>query len=168
MNDNRLLDQCGNLLTRVGVLESAQTPFLSHTQLATYKRLIGESVARMFENNLGAAEDALTTAEQWIRGRGQEAARFASLKGATLAVALFGILVAVASKWIPTLSPGQQLAVLGASLGVVGAWLSVLQRTGGEKLDVGAGTRLFVIEGLVRVAIGGVGGFFVSLLLISK
>jgi hypothetical protein len=61
----------------------------------------------------------------------------------------------------------RELIVGGAALGVVGAWLSVLQRTGSADLDIGAGTFLFAMEGWVRLAIGGVGGFFVALLLVA-
>src|SRR4051812_49010758 len=90
MNDNRVLDESGALLTRIGQLESAQTSHLTQSQLEAYKRLIGESVARMFERNTVAAEAALNAAELWIRARGQEAARLASLKGATATLAVVG------------------------------------------------------------------------------
>src|SRR5207244_6755656 len=65
MNDNRILDDSGAMLTRVGQLESAQTKHLKREQIETYKRLIAEAVARLFEKNTVAAEAALNAAEMW-------------------------------------------------------------------------------------------------------
>jgi hypothetical protein len=142
---------------------------LKGDQQETYKRLIGESVARMFEKDAPAAEAALQTAETWIRARGEEAARVAALEGATVALFALGLPLLVRAWWLQDETWSARLLVTcGALLGVLGAWLSVLQRTGSSKLDIGAGTRVHFIEGLVRIAIGGVAGFFVALLLIAK
>jgi hypothetical protein len=168
MNDNSLLVDYGAQLTRVGALESAQTKHLRLTQIETYKRLIGEAVARLFEKNGAAADIALNTAELWIRARGQEAARVASLKGATLVFGATALVFTIAWFWSHAVfGGGRSMVTLGTMLGCVGSWLSVLQRTGREDFDIGAGQTLFFMEGMVRIAIGAVGGLFVALLLQS-
>jgi len=168
MNSNdRIPPEAGPILTRVGWLESVDAEGLEENQLETYKRLIGEGVARLFDGNVAAAGDAMNAAETWITSRAAEASRLWLLEGSSVALAVATLAYAVTA-WRTGLDPlvhGSFVSVTGALFGALGAWFSILQRSGSENLDLGAGRRVRRVEGLSRVLTGVVGGFFVSLLM---
>jgi hypothetical protein len=169
MNSNDLLAGAGDHLTRVGWLEAADVRHLSSGQLDTYKRLIAEGAARLFERDFESATRALDGAQRWITARSQEAARLWSLQGATAMFAVSLVAYGVALfLWRRALVEGGGLVATGGFVGFLGAWLSVLQRTGKMEVDLAAGPRIHRVEGVVRVIIGGLGGFFAALLLWSR
>jgi hypothetical protein len=170
MNSNDRLPNAGPLLTKVGWLEAADDEHLDESQIETYKRLIGEGVARLFDRNLVAAEAALTAAQLWISARAAEASRRWLLEGATGASMLVAVVYYLFYRklgGLELLLHGRFEAVTGAAFGGLGAWLSVVQRSGSENLDLGAGAKIRRLEGLSRVLIGAIGGLFVALLAIS-
>lgn len=168
MNQNdRLPDEAGPVLTRVGWLESADDQGLNSTQVEAYKRLIGEGVARLFDGNVAAANAAMDTAQSWISARAAEACRVWLLEGASAAYVLVAIVFSIF--WyingLEALVHQRLTVITGSVFGALGAWLSILQRSGTENLDLGAGPRVRRVEGLSRVLTGAVGGLFVSLLM---
>lgn len=171
MNSNAQLTGVGDLLTRVGWLESVEVGHLSDHQIETYERLIGEGVARLFENNRTAATAALDTAQAWITARNKEAARIWYLEGAgasLLLVLLTFLFAAWYNGWTTLdLLHHRQIIATATLAGAVGALLSVLQRSGQTDLDLAAGALIHRVEGLLRVWTGAVGGGFVALLLWS-
>lgn len=169
MNSNAVLADAGDLLTRVGWLEAVEVSHLSEVQLDTYKRLIGEGVARLFEKNRTAASAALDTAEKWITARNQESARIWYLEGAAagVSVAFLGFLGALRIWGLDALLHHREIIATAAFCGAVGALLSVLQRSGQTALDLAAGRFVHTTEGAARVLTGALGGLFVGLLLWS-
>src|SRR6267142_3714548 len=99
MNDNRMLANASDLLTRVGWLEAAEVDHLEQWQIETYKRLIGEGVARLFDGDQKAATAALDAAERWITARNQESARVWYLEGAAVGFAAIAIGYLVIARW---------------------------------------------------------------------
>jgi hypothetical protein len=168
MNENVLLDDQGVGLTRVAVLESIQVgDYLTRPQIETFRRLVGEAVARLFENNEKAASLSFEKAEDWIRARNREHSRLWYLSGATL-VAIpmtiaVGWLILQRADFRPYLGSSVFNVAIGAAIGAVGAWLSVVQRARRTDLDVSAGRTLHYIEGSTRVLVGVVGAFLLAL-----
>lgn len=171
MNSNAMLSDASDLLTRVGWLEAAKIDHLQQRQIETYKRLIGEGVARLFGGNYKAAATALDAAEKWITARNQEAARLWYLQGTTTGLVLVSLMFLYACWWynfnILTMVQARPVIYTAAFLGGVGATLSVLQRSGQTALDIAAGSLVQRVEGLARVATGSIGAAFVALLLRS-
>jgi hypothetical protein len=169
MNRNDMLHGGGDILTRVGWLEAVDDSHLNPEQRETYKRLIGEAVARLFDKDLRAAQTAIDTAERWITARTAQRSRIWYLAGAAIptAVALAGLIGLGTVLGFDEILNSRLIVVLGSTFGCLGAWLSVLQRSGAAKLDLTAPTGVYVVEGLVRVLTGGVGGLFVALLMRS-
>jgi hypothetical protein len=172
MNRNdRLPPEAGPILTRAGWLESVDDEGLTETQLEMYKRLIGEGIARLFDRNLVGADAAMNAAQIWISARAAEASRMWLLTGASYALALMAAvclgLFLVNGFNADALLHGRLVVITGAAFGGLGAWLSILQRSGTENLDLGAGSVVRRIEGASRVFTGMVGGLFVSLLMVA-
>ena len=131
--------------------------------------MIGEGVARLFENDRAAASAALDVAEKWITARSEEAARLWYLEGAALSVlfVMVPFLIALRLLGLDALLHQRFIILTATFLGAIGAWLSVLQRSGQTALDLAAGSRVQRTEGFVRVMTGSVGAIFVALLLRS-
>jgi hypothetical protein len=172
MNSNAMLANASDLVTRVGWLEAAETEHLAQWQIETYKRLIGEGVARLFERNYKAAVKALDAAEKWITARNQESARIWYLQGTTTGLVIVSLAFLAACWWYSfdgvTLLTARPVIYTAAFLGSVGAVLSVLQRSGQTALDIAAGSVVQRVEGLARVATGTIGAAFIALLLRSE
>lgn len=156
--------EMGPCLNRVGQLEAVNIQYLSKIQITSYKRMIAESVARLFENNIEAAKSALDLAESWITARNTEIARRWYLVGSGIAASVSALLVLVLGHWNQQLStlPYYNLMV-GTAFGGLGAWLSVIQRSRTASLDVAAGSPLHYLDGAFRIMAGSLGALLVAM-----
>jgi hypothetical protein len=166
-NDNELVNQHGDELTRVAVLESVQVDHLSSEQKSTFRRLVAEGVARLCEGNKSAAALSFDKAEEWIHARSQERARLWYLTGA-VAIAI-PLAIASAAMLFDRVELRSLIGVsafdvmLGGCLGAIGAWMSVIQRTRKTDLDISAGRTLHWVEGATRIVTGALGATLFAL-----
>jgi len=168
MNDNAMLGpDTGQYLNRVGRLEAVDTSYLAAGRIETYRRLIAEAVARLFQKNFVAAQAALDLAEQWITARNTEVARRWYLFGSGGAAVLSAVGVFVLVFWSDLLRIRFGLPVYNILVGTcvdgLGAWLSVIQRSRTTELDVAAGQALHYLEGAFRIIAGTLGAMLVAL-----
>src|SRR5262249_11838645 len=148
--------------------ESIKTDYLGRERQMTFKRLVAEGVARLFEENPVAASVTFDKAEEWIRARNREKARVWYLQGASLAaapMAAFLFWLVRDRDWWQGMFVSAHLFdfVAAVCAGGVGAWLSVNQRARSSELDISAGMKLHQTEGLTRVLIGAVGAALFAL-----
>jgi hypothetical protein len=157
-NDSTRIAQHGTALSRVSWLEAIPVQHLSECQRITFRRLVAEGVARLFEQNEKVALQALDKAEEWIRARNQETARVWYLEAAVCITLPFLIAMLALVFWGEGLSryltPSVFEVIVGGCAGAIGAFLSVLQRTRTTPLDLSAGRLLHRIEGGVSVLTG--------------
>lgn len=170
MNDNSLLGpDAGQYLNMVGWLEAIDTSRLAPTQIKSYRRMIAEGVARLFQKNLAAAENAFDLAEKWITARNTEVARRWYLVGSGSAALVAALAVLVLGFWFWSGALETQFGksvydvLMGTSMGGLGAWLSVIQRSRNAELDVAAGPMLHHMEGAFRIMVGMLGALLVAL-----
>jgi len=167
MNDNGTLAKYGDSITRVAVLESIATNYLPRPQLLAFRRLIGEGVARLFEQNADAAKVTFDRAEEWIKARNKERARMWFLEGATVIAVPVAVWLAYViyhrADWRGLLTASVFDVVVGACAGAIGAWMSVVQRTRETELDISAGRSLHWLEGFARIVIGTLGAALFAL-----
>lgn len=165
MNDCSLLEPgTGHSLNRVGQLEAVNIQYLSRIQITSYKRMIAEGVARLFENNIEAANSALDLAETWIIARNTEIARGWYLMGSGLAALVSVVLVIILGYWNQSFNPlSYYTLIVGTAFGGLGAWLSVIQRSRTAGLDVAAGKILHYLEGAFRIMAGSLGALLVAI-----
>jgi hypothetical protein len=168
MNDTGMLgSDAGHHLNRVGRLEAVDTTYLLDKRLESYRRMVAEGVSRLFEKNLPAAQAAFDLAEQWITARNTEVARRWYLTGSGAAALLAAFAVLVLGFWSDALRAWFGVPVyntiMGTSVGGLGAWLSVIQRSRTTELDIAAGPTLHYLEGAFRIMVGMLGALLVAL-----
>lgn len=165
----------GAVVIRAENLEATSILLLKELQLEVFRRLLGESIARLLEDRDAAnASQMLDKAEVFLTARSRERARFwylsATLTGTVLALAA-GILawsfrqkVAAATGF----GEGAVELLLGAGVGSFGALLSVLRRSDELAIDVSAGKRVHYFEGMMRALVGAAAGFLFALTIKSN
>jgi hypothetical protein len=168
MNDSsRLGPDTGEALNRVAVLEAIKVENRKPDQVETFRRIVGEGVARLFQKDPKAAATAFDRAEAWISARNGERARAWYLTGTLLVAVPITLLAAGLGLFYKELQQGVlglagTQVTIATCLGAIGAWLSVIQRQAVD-LDVSAGKRLHYIEGACRIATGVLGALLVAL-----
>jgi hypothetical protein len=157
----------GDVLARQADLEAASRLLLKKSQFEAFGRLLGESIARLLDDrSLVYATQTLKTAADFLKARSFERARVWFLS-ATLAGTLI-FLVSGAVFWknklvILTyfaLPIGAADVFLGATMGSLGALISVLLRSNRLQVDPSAGPLVHYFEGAMRVLIGALAGMF--------
>jgi hypothetical protein len=160
------------VINRVSYLETISTTHFSglpseRHELAEFRRLLGEALARALDKNIEAAKDVLDKAELLLQERSTQRARewyLTAAGGAALvpfitALALW-IFRAHFRVWLG--NSGFEVAV-GAALGGIGALVSTIFNVRKINLNASFGLALHYIEGIARVITGSIGGALVSL-----
>jgi hypothetical protein len=165
----------GDVVIRQANLYATSILLLKGSQLEVFRRLLGESIARLLEDRKSDnATRMLDKAEVFLRARSRERARFwylsATLTGTALGVAA-GVLAwadrqAVAASL--NVGGGAVELLLGASAGSFGALISVLLRSDELAIDVSAGKLVHYFEGTMRVLVGAAAGFVFALAIKSN
>jgi hypothetical protein len=168
MNDNNMLGcETGPYLNMVGGLEAVDVSYLTDDHVKLYRRMVAEGVARLFQKNLEAARAAFDLAEKWVTARNTEIARRWYLLGSGCAALVSAFAVAILGFWGDTLrgdfGPGVYNILMGTSVGGLGAWFSVIQRSRKTELDVAAGPMLHWLEGAFRIMVGTLGSMLIAL-----
>lgn len=151
------------------------------TQLEVFRRLLGESIARLLDDRWtkdgkkpNNARAMLDKAELFLRERSRERARIWYLSSTlvTAMLMLAGALVLWVNRTRVLTFLGVEASfievMLGAAMGSLGALLSVLRRSDDLKIDVSAGARVHYFEGAMRVLFGAMAGLLFALAIKSN
>jgi hypothetical protein len=134
------------------------------------KKLIGEAIACAIEGDYEGAKSMLASAHSFIQARSKELSRIWYLLSSG-AVALPILVLAITVWWYFGWKTGIEqhefCIFAGASAGAVGAFVSVLTRTGDLEFDCSSGKWLHLLEGASRIMVGFVSGAIVSLAVLS-
>ncbi len=164
-----LSGESGEIINKVGLLETLSMTLIGTSHLHPFRRLLGESVARLFESDIESAKKILETAEQYLNARRSELARLWYLKSSAklCAAAVVLLLLLWGGRNIVSVLLGNTVFEIGmgACFGAVGAFMSILSRTSKIEMEAGAGEWIHQIEGGARILAGTVGAVFVSLLI---
>lgn len=161
--DQKLHNQ---ILNEGAVVETTPCEGLSFTMRFHFKRLVGEALARSFDNDYAGAKAMLKNAAKYVALRSEETSRrwylWASFVGALPFVFIGLILWMGRELFLPWLTPAVFWLGMAASAGALGALLSVITRAGKQKLDCSAGRRLHLLEGLSRIVAGAISALMIS------
>jgi hypothetical protein len=158
------------IVLRAASLEATSILLLKGKQLEAFRRVLGESIARLLHDKKpDNARTSLDQAEEFMRARSQERARVWYLSAslvATLPVIIFGFFLwkyrlGIASYF--GFGEGAIHVLLGATMGALGALISVLLRSDKLEIDVSAGPPVHYFEGAVRILLGMTAGLLFSL-----
>jgi len=159
------------ILNRTALLESLPTYDLNPKIRLSYKRMLGEAIARSLRHDYLNAGKILDESEKFIRARNEERARswYLSTGGAvTLAVLLCGFLI-WHERVVVLQIIGETLFWLSiaSSAGATGALLSIIMRMGKANLDCSAGKSLHQLESASRIVAGMISAVLASLAVYS-
>lgn len=160
------------VLNQISYLETISTTHFSgvpkeKTELAEFRRLLGECLARAFDGNVDSARELLESTEQLLHERSAQRARQWYLTAAVLTTLL--PVVGSISLWLGRVYLRAQLGsvafdvLLCACLGGIGALVSTIVGVRKINLNASFGPNLHYIEGGVRIIAGTVGGSLAGL-----
>jgi hypothetical protein len=165
----------GEIVVRHANLEATSTLLLKELQLEVFRKLLGESIARVIEDRDSKnARRMLRNAEVFLKARSRERAIFWYLSAAMIATAL--LLAGGLRAWAYRESVAAALGfsegvvdlLLGAAVGSFGALLSVLLRSKDLCIDFSAGRFVHFFEGTLRMLVGAAAGFVFALAIKSN
>jgi hypothetical protein len=155
----------GEVVSRVANLEATSIRLLEDSQLEAFRRLLGESVARLLQDKKPHnAQLVLDQAELFMRARSREHAKIWYLSASlltTLPVLLSSLFLWKNRQGIAAyfgVGEGAVHVLLGAAMGSLGALISVLLRSDKLKIDVSAGRTVHYFEGALRILLGMMAG----------
>lgn len=156
------------VLNRVAELEAIPVDVLTSAQRRAFRTLIAEGIARALdEEDTSSAAAVHDKAEQYVRARLGEVARFWYLRVALFSATLVGVAMSVLA-WLRSSSNTEVLDLsITVLAGALGAAFSLLTRAGGMQLDPAAGARLHTCEAIGRISSGALGALVVTLTLRS-
>lgn len=158
----------GEIANRVGHLENMSQMFLGTDQLAAFRRMLGEAIARIVgDDDLKQARACLKIAEAFLQARGSERARGWYLTTATAASVLSAICATalwISRAWIISVVGVNAFELLiGTLMGGIGSLLPILIGLKTTKTDVSAGAWPHRLEGAMRVGAGMGGAMLIAL-----
>jgi hypothetical protein len=159
--------KAGEVLNSISYLETISTTHFSglptlHNELAEFRRLLGECLARAFDDNLDSARQLLKSTEELLHERSAQRARqwYLSAAALTTVVPILG----AAALWIFRTylrcalgSPAFEV-LFCAFLGGIGALISTIVSVRKINLNASFGPNLHYIEGAARIITGSIGG----------
>jgi len=161
-----LKEQVHKIVNEVGALEPIPHNWPSDLKLSS-KRLLGEAVAIILRGDTPGAERALAHATKFIKTKSKQVSRFWTLQSCLFAGAVAALLAMLSVFFRTALIRwfGEMPFLLGLCffVGCVGALLFVIMRLGKQpKVDSTAERHLHYIEGVARIAAGGIAGILVG------
>ncbi len=156
------------ILNGVALQECKPTTHLSETSLLSFKRLLGESLARSLAHDYKKAAEILNHAESYLIDRGKELSRqwYLARAGQTAALILSVGIILWTFRDISTNIFGAVFfnTCLCMVTGALGALMSIIFRMGKENLNCLSGKALHEIESSYRVIAGALSALLVSML----
>ena len=161
------LEAHNNILNRTALLESLPTHDLDPKIRLSYKRMLGEAIARSLSHDYINGEKILDESEIFIKARNEELARFWYLSSSgllTFVVMVCGF-IAWEERVIVCQTVGDTLfwLVIASIAGAIGALLSIIMRMGKTSLDSSAGRGLHQLESVSRIVAGMISAVLVGL-----
>ncbi|MBF0550436.1 MAG: hypothetical protein HQK60_07865 [Deltaproteobacteria bacterium] len=154
------------ILNRAASIECIPIEHISETVRLSFKRMLGEGIARSLEHDYENAKKMLDSAEAFIQARNGELARSWYLSGsfrtAGLAIIAGLVLWLIRDYAVPFL--GQTLfdLMIASVAGATGALLSVIMRMGDATLDSAAGRNMHLLESASRIVAGMISAIVVA------
>lgn len=152
---------------QVASLESIPCNELEENIVINFKRQIGESLVRAFEQDYDNAKHMLTLAKEYITNRNVEQSRFMYLVGSgsftLLILVLSGLFWLCRTSIIESIGMTVFYLVAAFLAGSVGAFLSIILRIGKTNMDYNARRKVHYLEAVSRVFAGMISGLLIAL-----
>ena len=140
---------------------------LPREQVLELKRMVGQAIVSGIRGNIKQSCDLTKEAAQFLKDRTVERSRAWTLTSAHCVLAIMVIAVLSAFKRIPDqgwLSTDIAGVLIGVSGGLIGAYLSLIQKAGRGDWDAASGRWIHVLEVFSKIVAGAVfGGIAIAL-----
>jgi hypothetical protein len=151
-------EKYSEVLNRVATLQGVPVDYLRSDQKTNYRRMLGEGLARCFDEHPDQAMEMLDKASEYVTARNQEVSRVWYLITTGITTAIVLVIGAVFWFWQEkvkgVIGAGAFRMLMGCLFGGIGAFFSILIRIGKTPLDPSAGIRLHIFEGVGRIRVG--------------
>ena len=135
---------------------------LPREQVLEFKRLVGQAIVNAFQNEQEQSIALANGAAQFLKQRTVERSRCWTLISAHVFLAIFSTALALycSAQNSPVFwqSADSYLALLAIQGGVIGAYLSIIQKAGRGEWDAAAGLMIHSVEVFTKLFAGGVLG----------
>jgi len=163
------LDEYSEQIYKATVLESMPNKHLPREQIIAFKSLIGEAIVAFLEGHPAEASQLIVEAQQYINSRIIECSRKWTLE---IALALILPLIAVGLIMVYSnvdfIKSQGNFWILSCFWGIIGTFLSIVQRVGKETLDSAAGRWLHFLKVSTQLLTGGLLGIVAYFILNSS
>lgn len=166
---NMMPDGYGSILSRVGVLESESVLLVSKKKRVLVRRLLGESIARLFEDrkDTKGSDRILDKAEKLMKDIGDTSSKIWYMGGSAF-MGLAGLLLMILAVWAKAciekfFGPGSFELVMGSLCGAPGAVIFVAYRAESINMNYAMGFRIHFFEGVLRGFVAVIGALIVAL-----
>ena len=150
---------CVSIAEAVGARRCKHLP---REQVLELKRLVGQAIVSAIEGQAEQSRKLALDAEKFLKDRTVERSRSWTLTSAHIFVIIFSLIVLVPFFRLQAASNSQTadslLLLLAIQGGIVGAYLSVLQKAGTGQWDAAAGRMIHHIEVMTKLIAGGIFG----------
>jgi len=159
----------GKILNRVGILETQSSIVIKDLdQLILFRRLLGESLARLLEKqSLDVSEEILDNTQKNLTEMGNNDARrwylCSSLITSSVAIVMILIVGIFRSEIEPAFGKDFYDVLLGSLFGAPGALVSVISRTTKIDTEFFLGKSIHYLEGALRIIVAVIGALIVAL-----
>lgn len=156
-------DKFASTLNKIGYLEEISNGVLDHTLKSAFRRLLGESLARLLsEKDEKAAKDILTTAEQILNTKSRQALIISALNSTVTLIVVnilfwIGYNVIELPEWLKNSIP----VVICSLAGGIGGFIFLMIRSKTLEIEPAFELSSYKKEGILRIVYGIVGGFII-------
>lgn len=157
------------LIAEINAVENQPTSHLPQSEFMAFKRILGGAIVCAIEDVPERARAQLNLAKEYLKKRTTERSRLWMLSSAFPLIAI----IAVVGCFFPGMFVMQpeELSIspwiIGLYFGMLGAFFSILQRSGRRNLDSASGRPLHLLEICVRFAAGAIAGLIIIYISIS-
>jgi hypothetical protein len=158
----------GDIASKVAHLEGLSTLYLSPEQLPSFRRILGEAMARIVgDKDSEKAKATLEIAISFLTERSSERARIWYLQASSAVAGTFLLLAAILwlfrNAFIVYFSQDTLEVSVGTLAGALGSFMSIWMRPEKVRMDAGAGKSVHLWEGAAKIAMGVACAFGVAL-----
>lgn len=133
------------LIAKIMDVEAIPCKHLHQAEWMAFKRMLGTAIVSAFEEELDAAEALMLHAKAYIEQRIPERSRLWTLRSATCALGIYGLVLYFLRNTTP---------IVAFMFGLFGAYVSLVRQASARQTDSNAGRALHCTEAFVRLLIG--------------
>lgn len=157
------------ILNNVALFESRPQHHLNNENKKSFRRMLGEAVARALAHDYKSAESILDQAQGFLLDRSREKSRewYLATGAASTILIVFVMCILFLFREEISLSFGIKNIDLLISItgGTIGAFMSITLRLGKSRVEADSGVYLHVLESISRITAGGIGGLLAGILM---